>query len=140
MMAKDTELSNLFEGRSIDEFEETYEQDEIINPIESEDDPLLDIVDPEIEIQIETQKTGSLGESRKERASNEDVRLLQSYMKEVGEERLFTPKKEIEVAAKIKSCEARVREIKAILEKLLGTNLEENSKELTLENLEVISN
>jgi RNA polymerase primary sigma factor len=140
MMAKDTELSNVFEGRSIDELEETYEQDEIINPIESEDDPLLDIVDPEIEIQIETQKTGSLGESRKERASNEDVRLLQSYMKEVGEERLFTPKKEIEVAAKIKSCEARVREIKATLEKLLGTNLEENSKELTLENLEVISN
>src|SRR5882724_11242459 len=139
-MAKDTELSDVFEGRPIDEFEETYEQDEIINPVESADEFLLDIPDPEVETQIETQKTGSLGEIRKERALNEDVRLLQSYMKEVGEERLFTPKKEIQVAAKIKSCEARVREIKATLEKLLGTNLGDGSKELTLENLEVISN
>ncbi len=134
-MAKDTELSNVFEGCQTDEFEETYEQDEIINPIESEDEFLLDTPDPEVEIQ----NTDSLGESRKERALHEDVRLLQSYMKEVGVERLFTPKKEIQVAAKIKSCEARVREIKAVLEGLLGTNLGEGSKELTLENLEVLS-
>jgi RNA polymerase primary sigma factor len=139
-MAKATELSDVFEGRPIDEFEETYEQDEIINPVESADEFLLDIPDPEVEIQIETQKTVSLRESKKERAQNEDVRLLQSYMKEMGGECLFTPKKEIQVAAKIKSCEARVREIKAALEKLFSTNLGEDSKELTLENLETISN
>lgn len=139
-MAKDTKLSNVFEGCPTDEFEETYEQDDVINPIESEDEFLLDTPDPEVEPQIETQKTVSLGESKKERALNEDVRLLHSYMKEVGGEHLFTPKKEIQVAAKIKSCEARVREIKAALEKLLGTNLREGFKELTLENLEVISN
>ncbi len=139
-MAKDTDLSNAFEGRPIEEFEETYEQDEIINPIESEDGPLLDIPDSEVEIQIETKKTGSLRGNRNERASNEDVRLLQSYLKEVGGELLFTPKKEIQAAAKIKSCDARVRQIKAALEKLLGTHLGDGSKELTLENLEVISN
>lgn len=135
-MAKDTELSNAFKGCSIDEFEETYEQDEIINAIESEDEFLLDTPDPE----VETQKTDSLGESRKERNLNEDVKLLQSYLKEMGREYLFTPKEEIRVAAKIKSCEARVREIKAALEKLLGTNRGEGSKELTVENLEVLSN
>src|SRR3972149_1158031 len=47
---------------------------------------------------------------------------------------------EIETAAKIKSCEARVRVIKATLEKLLSTNLEERYKELTRENLKVILN
>jgi RNA polymerase primary sigma factor len=134
-MAKNTELSKVFEGCQTDEFEESYEQDGIINPIESEDEFLLDTPDPE----VETQNTDSLGESRKERAQNEDVRLLQSYMKEVGGERLFTTKKEIRVAAKIKSCEARVREIKAALEKLLGTNLGGGSKELTLENFQVLS-
>lgn len=82
-MAKDTEPSYLFEGRPIDEFEDTYEQDEIINPVYSEDAFLLGIPGPEVKIQIETQKTGSLEENRKERAPNEDVRLLQSYMKEV---------------------------------------------------------
>lgn len=134
-MPKGKELSNVFEGHPIDEFEEAYEQDEIFNPVESENEFLLDIPDPE----AETQKTGSRGERKKERALNEDVRLLQTYMKEVGAEHLFTHKRQIRVAAKIKSCEARLREIKATLEKLLGTNLGEGSKELTLKNLQVIS-
>jgi len=138
-MAKDTELSSAFEKWPIDEFEENYGRDEIINPIEFGNVSLLDIADPEIEIQIETQKNGSLKKNRKERAPNEDIRLLQSYIKEVGQERLFTPKKELEIAAKIKSCEARVRVIKATLEKL-GTNLEERYKGLTRENLKVILN
>ncbi|MBI2485618.1 MAG: sigma-70 family RNA polymerase sigma factor [Deltaproteobacteria bacterium] len=139
-MAKDTQPINAFEGPSFYEFEEAHEQDEIINPIEYEDEFLSDIPEPEVEIHIETQKTGSLQENGKERAPNEDFRLLQLYMNEVGGERLFTPKKEIEVAAKIKSCEARVREIKATLEKLLGSSLGEGSKEVTLENPEAISN
>jgi RNA polymerase sigma factor (sigma-70 family) len=139
-MAKDTALSSAFEKWPIGEFEENYGRDEIINPIEFGNVSLLDIADPEIEIQIETQKNGSLKKNRKETAPNEDIRLLQSYIKEVGQERLFTPKKEIETAAKIKSCEARVRVIKATLEKLLGTNLEERYKELTRENLKVILN
>ena len=67
-MAKDIEPSYLFEGCSIDEFEDTYEQDEIIDPIYSENAFPLDIPDQEVGIQIETQKTGSLEENRKERA------------------------------------------------------------------------
>jgi RNA polymerase primary sigma factor len=139
-VAKHTQPINAFEGPSFYETEETHEQDEIINPIELEDEFLSYIPDPEVEIRIETPRTGSLQENGKERAPNEDFRLLQLYMTEVGGERLFTPKKEIEVAAKIKSCEARVREIKATLEKLLGTSLVEGPKEVTLENLEAISN
>src|SRR3972149_2059082 len=139
-MAKDTELSSAFGKWPIDEFEENCGRDEIINPIEFGNVSLLDIADPEIEIQIETQKSGSLKKNRKERAPNEDIRLLQSYIKEVGQERLFTPKKEIETAAKIKSCEARVIVINAALEKLLGTNLEQRYKELTRENLKVVLN
>ncbi len=137
-MAKNTELGSVFEKWPIDEFVGTYEQDEIINPIGSGNEFLLDIPDPEVEIRIETQKPRSLKEKRKEKAPNEDVRLLQSYMKEVGEERLFNKKKEIETAAKIKSCEVRVRGIKLTLDKLFGTNLEEDSKELTREKLKVI--
>ncbi len=139
-MAKDTELINVLESPSTYEFEQAYEQDEIVNPIEPEDELLLYIPDREVEIYTGNQKAGSLEENRKESVPNNDVRLLQSYMKDVGGERLFTPKKEIEVAAKSKSCEARIREIKVTLAKLLGTSLGEASKELTLENLEAISN
>ena len=139
-MAKDRELINDFAGSSFYEIEEAHEQDEIINPIESDDEFLSNMPDPEVEIHIETHRTGPLQRNGKGRAPNEDFRLLQLYMTEVGGERLFTAKKEIEVAAKIKSCEARVRVKKATLEKLLGTSLAEASRELTPENLEAISN
>lgn len=140
-MAKDTGLTDAFEDSPVYEFEETYEQREVFKPIESEDEFLSDDApDSELEIRIETQKTGPLQGNGKERAPDEDFRLLQSYMKDVGGEHLFTPKKEIEFAAKIRNCETRIREIEATLEKLLGKSLEECSKEITLEVLETISN
>jgi RNA polymerase primary sigma factor len=139
-MIKHIELSNVFEKYPIDEFKDNYEQDEVINLIESGNEFLLDISNPEIEVQIETRKTDSHKEKRKERAPNEDVRLLQSYINEVGQERLFTPKKEVEIAAKIKSCEARVRVIQNKLAKLIGTNFKESYEELTLENLKLTFN
>ena len=137
---KETELSNMLEDPSNYEFEESYQQGEINNPIESEDEFLSDIPDPEFEIGIETQKNGSPQEEKKERATYEEFRLLQSYMKDVGGERLFSTKEEIEVAAKIKSCETRIREIKAILEKLPDKSPREVSRKLTPENLEALSN
>ena len=139
-MMKETELSNMLEDPSNYEFEGSYQQGEINNPIESEDEFLSDIPDPEFGIGIEIQNNGSSQEEKKKRATYEEFRLLQSYMKDVGGERLFSAKDEIEVAAKIKSCETRIREIKATLEKLPGANLGEGSKELTLENLETLSN
>jgi RNA polymerase primary sigma factor len=123
------------------EFEETFERSEIFTPIESDDEfpDISDTPDSEVEIRIESSKTGSLLGNGKERTPDEDFRLLQSYMKDVGGEHLFTPRKEIEFAAKIRTCEARIRGIEATLERLLGKGLVEGST-VTLEMLKSISN
>src|SRR3990170_557399 len=47
-----------------------------------------------------------------EEIQNHDLRLLNDYFKEIGSLPLLTPKEEVEVAAKIKRCEIRAKEMK----------------------------
>ncbi len=54
---------------------------------------------------------------------NQELRLLNDYFKEVGSLPLLTPKEEVRVAAKIKECEARAKEIKSVIEKILGRRI-----------------
>src|SRR3989304_9757171 len=51
-----------------------------------------------------------------EEIQNHDLRLLNDYFKEIGSLPLLTPKEEVEVAAKIKRCEIRAKEIKRVIE------------------------
>ena len=66
------------------------------------------------------------------------MRLFQAYIKELGIEPIFTSREEPEVAAKMKSCESRAREIKIILEKLIGESVDEEFKNSQLNHTESI--
>ncbi|MGB3364885.1 MAG: RNA polymerase sigma factor RpoD/SigA [Thermodesulfobacteriota bacterium] len=62
--------------------------------------------------------------------NNHDLRLINAYFQEVSTEPLLTPVEESLVAAKIKSCETKAKEIKKVLENTLGTRLDEDPQEL----------
>src|SRR3990172_1653441 len=58
-----------------------------------------------------------------EEIQNHDLRLLNDYFKEIGSLPLLTPKEEVEVAAKIKRCEIREKEIKRVIEVISGKKI-----------------
>jgi len=60
---------------------------------------------------------------KSEEIPNHDLRLLNDYFKEVGSLPLLTPKEEVEVAAKIKRCEIRAKEIKRVIEIISGKKI-----------------
>lgn len=62
--------------------------------------------------------------------NNHDLRLINAYFQEVSTEPLLTPVEESLVAAKIKSCETKAKDIKKILENTLGSRLDEDPQEL----------
>src|SRR3990170_4009429 len=101
--------------------------------------PITEIAEPEFDLQLESQK-GEMGEEKESRwTPDEEFRLLQVYFREMGTEPLLTPKEEVEVSAKIKKCEARAREVKKILEKILDKKLGDCLEDLVTE-LEGITN
>ncbi len=58
-----------------------------------------------------------------EEIQNHDLRLLNDYFKEIGPLSLFTSKEEVEVAAKIRKCETRAKEIKMVIERIIGKKI-----------------
>src|SRR3972149_1876000 len=54
---------------------------------------------------------------------NHDLRLLNDYFKEIGPLSLLTSKEEVEVAAKIRKCETRAKEIKMVIERIIGKKI-----------------
>jgi len=125
--------------------EETYQEypigeidailggEDIFIPIDIEDKIITEIAEPEFDLQLESQK-GEMGEEKESRwTPDEEFRLLQVYFREMGTEPLLTPKEEVEVSAKIKKCEARAREVKKILEKILDKKLGDCLEDLVTE-------
>lgn len=58
-----------------------------------------------------------------EEIQNHDLRLLNDYFKEIGSLSLLTARQEVEVAAKIRRCETRAKEIKRVIEGILGRRI-----------------
>src|SRR3970282_105225 len=107
--------------------------EDIFIPIDIEDKIITEIAEPEFDLQLESQK-GEMGEEKESRwTPDEEFRLLQVYFREMGTEPLLTPKEEVEVSAKIKKCEARAREVKKILEKILDKKLGDCLEDLVTE-------
>lgn len=100
------------------------EEGRITIAIEAEDEPLSTDNEATV-IESDIQNTSFLEKERKEKALSEDIRLFQAYIKEVVVVPIFTPREELEVAAKIKSCESRSRDIRIILERLIGKSIDE---------------
>ena len=97
------------EGLAGEEYQETF------LPMDIEDESLMDHRE-ESEFQVEESESTEIQDDEKE-VPDESLRLLYAYFKDMALEPLFNAKKEIEVAAKIKKCESKAREIDDILNK-----------------------
>jgi RNA polymerase primary sigma factor len=99
--------------------------------IENEDDSfsslefdnfMLDVDEKEFEFDIEEPESTEIKKSEQEEwIPDEQFRLLYVYFKDMAIEPLLSSKQEIEVSAKIKKCEAKVRELGNNIERLLKT-------------------
>ncbi len=88
--------------------EESFASHEIENGFILEDE-----IEPVNE--FEPKKLESIDDEETQSVPDEQVRLLYSYFKDLATESLFTSKDEIEISAKIKKCEVKVRETEALL-------------------------
>ncbi len=129
-MLKNSEYSQAFDG---------YENDQVETHIESvaEDFTHAELEDTEDYFDEETPDTEQVTVKTKKPEKeidikNHDLRLVNAYFQEVSTEPLLTPQEESLVAAKIKCCESKAKEIKAIIEDVLGMRLEDDAGEIEL--------
>lgn len=130
-MLEDTEFSQTFAEYTSGEVNYIIEDEGIFNSIESKDgseeDFKFDIEPPEDKIS-----------QKREEPPNHDLRLLNAYFKELGAEPLLTPTDEVEIAAKMRKCEMRAKEIQIIVERTLDKRLGHDIK-FALEELKEVS-
>lgn len=100
-------------------------------PIESED-----YFDGNFNLNIEPTEEMRTVRSENE-IPNQDLRLINAYFKEVSTEPLLSPKEEIEVAAKIRKCEARAREMQRVIERNLSRRVSHGDKKTLLELIDI---
>ncbi len=98
-----------FVSEEINEIEEYYDEETLDSRPVS-----IEVKKPQKEVEI----------------TNHDLRLVNAYFQEVSTEPLLTPQEEALVAAKIKACETKAKEIKKVLEKALGSILEHDPQDL----------
>jgi RNA polymerase sigma factor (sigma-70 family) len=73
---------------------------------------------PDEEPQLESGGEESLEDEEEQNwAPEEQLRLLSAYFKDMSHEPLLKAEEEVKISAKIKKCEARAKEIKALLDK-----------------------
>jgi RNA polymerase primary sigma factor len=129
-MLKNPEYSQAFDG---------YENDQVETRIESAPEDfahgeLEDTEDYYDEEALDTEQV-SVKTKKPEKEidiKNHDLRLVNAYFQEVSTEPLLTPQEESLVAAMIKCCETKAKEIKTIIENTLGKRLEDDTGEIEL--------
>ena len=115
-MINNTEFEDL-----VDEYSSAqggYIEDEDILPTIVSDEGF----EGEINLDEEDAKEVKLPDKTEE-IQNHDLRLLNDYFKEIGPLSLLTSKEEVEVAAKIRKCETRAKEIKMVIERIIGMKI-----------------
>ncbi|GIW46362.1 MAG: hypothetical protein KatS3mg078_0239 [Deltaproteobacteria bacterium] len=99
------------------------EEDSVFVPIDLDEKIISDMGEPDFEIKLEPVKGDLTEDKQKGWTPDEEFRLLQVYFKDMGTEPLLTPREEIEVSAKIKKCELKVREARRFLERVFDRKL-----------------
>jgi RNA polymerase primary sigma factor len=95
------------------------DEDDSFSPLEF-DNFMLDVDEKEFEFDIEEPESTEIKKSEQEEwIPDEQFRLLYVYFKDMAVEPLLSSKEEIEVSAKIKKCEAKVKELRNNIERLL---------------------
>ncbi len=100
----------------INELGEFIQEEEVFASHEIRNSFMLDEAEPGSE--FEPEEFEPIEDEEKQGAPDEQVRLLFAYFKDLGAESLFTSKREVEISAKIKKCEAKVRETETLAAKL----------------------
>ncbi len=126
-MLKYKEYNEIFDDDTQPQFDSLAED---FNTIKSED-----YFEEDFELDIQPSEEIRTTESETE-IPNHDLRLINAYFKEVSTEPLLTPKEEIEVAAKIKKCEARAIEMQRVIGRILSRRVWREDKKTLLELIE----
>jgi len=96
-------------------------ENDSFSPLEF-DDFLLEVDEKEVEFDIEEPESAEIKKSEQEEwIPDEQFRLLYVYFKDMAIEPLLSSKEEIEVSAKIKKCESKVKELRSNIERFLKT-------------------
>ncbi|MBI4228571.1 MAG: sigma-70 family RNA polymerase sigma factor [Deltaproteobacteria bacterium] len=107
------------------EFKGFIREDEGLFPSsDSEDTGALDMAEPELGIELEQPPSTD----KVERSLDEQFKLLYPYFKVMANERLLTRRDEIEISAKIKKCQSKIEEIKALQDSLSKGKEEKSSR------------
>lgn len=134
-MQKNPEYATTFDG-----YENEQVETHVIEPVveelaKQELDEIEDLYDDQESLDAETSDNEQVVLKKKKPEkeidiNNHDLRLINAYFQEVSTEPLLTPQEESQVAAKIKSCETKAKDIKKVLENTLGIRLDEDPEEL----------
>lgn len=92
------------------------DNEEAFVPLKIGNDLILDMIKSGAE--LEPRELESTEDEGKRWVQHEQFRLLYVYFKDMSSESLLTPNEEVEISAKIKKCEARAKETKALIDKL----------------------
>ncbi len=98
------------------ELGEFIQEEEVFASHEIGNSFMLDEAEPGSE--FEPEEFEYIEDEKSQGVPDEQVRLLFAYFKDLGTESLFTSKGEKEISAKIKKCEAKVRETETLIAKL----------------------
>ncbi|MCZ6468325.1 MAG: RNA polymerase sigma factor RpoD/SigA [Candidatus Dadabacteria bacterium] len=133
-MLKNPEYSQAFDGYENDQVETHVETRIESAPQDFAHGELEDTEDYYDEEALDTEQvTVKTKKPEKEiDIKNHDLRLVNAYFQEVSTEPLLTPQEESLVAAMIKCCETKAKEIKTIIENILGKRLENDTGEIEL--------
>lgn len=100
----------------INELGEFIQEEEVFASHEIGNSSMLDEAEPGSE--FEPEEFEYIEDEESQGVPDEQVRLLFAYFKDLGSESLFTKRREIEISAKIKKCESKVRETETLIAKL----------------------
>lgn len=129
---QDTEFNQIFDKYITYKIVPFVENGEIPDTIELEDG-----FEEDFNLDVEPEKVQT--PKKNEEITNQDLRFINAYFKELSSEPLLTPRDEIEIAAKIRKCEIRAEEIQKIIERALGRRLGQDIRS-TVQWLKKVSN
>jgi len=133
-MQKNTEYSQSFDGYD-NEQEESHAIESAADNFANQDlgdigEYYDDNLDQEASENTKVQVKNNKKPEKDIDITNHDLRLINAYFQEVSTEPLLTPQEESLVAAKIKSCDTKAKEIKKVLETTLGIRLDDDAERL----------
>ena len=107
-------FENLISG--VKESGEEFIQEERLMCLGTHDSMEFDIKTPEFYFEAEV--IDSQEEEEGSRTTDETMRLLYDYFRDIESEPIFKPREEKKVSAKMRKCESKAREIKTVIDKL----------------------